>query len=190
MFYVIVTVLCLFSCGQGKFPAPVDNSTSLEKFLVSYHKDYPDWLINDVVAQKTNDSLMAVFESMADTIFNGYPMKAVTVRQYTASIYCVNLEAWQKPYSFELKDEINEIGGNIIAFVSEEQALKVKEDEFYTFKGKFIKRTNHEFYQSTTGSSIHYTDGYGVKKNDTWKDKYDFGFGILVYNVDSLMLYK
>ena len=187
---MMVTVLCLISCLQGKFPSPVDNSTTLEKFLTGYHKNHPDWLINDVVAQKTNDSLMVVFESMADTIFNGYPMKALTVRQYTDSTYCVNLQAWQRPYSFNLKDEINEIGGDIIAFVSEEQAMKIQEDEFYTFKGKFIKRTNHDFYLSTTGMSMHYTDGYGVKKNDTWKDKYDFSFGILVYTVDSLMLYK
>lgn len=184
-----VAALSIISCGQ-RSSAVVDNSTPLEKFLEGYHETHPDWLINDIVAQKTNDSLMTAFESAADTIFDRYPMKAVSVRQYTDSTFCVNLRAWQRPYGFSLKKGINEIGGDIIALVSEEQALKVKEDDFYTFKGKFVKRTNHEFYQETTGMRMHYTDRYGVTRDDTFKDEYEFNFGILVYVVDSLMAYK
>lgn len=126
---------------------------------------------------------------MADTIFNGYPMKVVTVSQYKGDYY-VNLRAWQKPYGFKLKDEINEIGGDIIAKVSEDQAMKIKEDEFYTFTGKFVKRTNFDYFLIMTKRSMHYTDEYGVKKNPTWKDRYDFGFGILIYDADTLMLYR
>lgn len=188
-FIPIVISLCFISCGQVT-TSPVDRSTSLEKFLDGYHNTHPDWLINDVVAKKTNDSLMISFENAADTIFDMYPLKAIAIKQYSDSTYCVNLRAWQLPYGFELKNGIREIGGDIIAIVSEEQALKVKQDKFYTFKGKFIKRTNHDFYEEATGLSMHYTDNYGVTKDDYFEDEYRFGFGILVYAVDSLMIYK
>ncbi|MCR4852784.1 MAG: hypothetical protein K5893_04265 [Prevotella sp.] len=187
---LLFSVFFLVSCEQKKgVTTELDKSTPIEKLLVSYHKSHPDWLINDVVARKTNDSLMVLFESMADTIFNGYPMKAITVNEYSKGGFCVSLQAWQTPYNFELKDEINEIGGDVIALVSEEQALKIKEDEFYTFKGHFVKRTNHDFFQKMTGLSMHYTDNYGVEKDDTFNDKYSFGFGMLVYTVDTLIHY-
>lgn len=186
-------VLGLISCGHNGTGLLTieknDNSTSLEQFLEDYHKDHPNWLINEIVAKKTNDSLMAIFESVADTIFNDYPLKAISVNEYEKGCFCVGLQAWQKPSGFELNNNINIIGGDIIALVSKEQALQVKIDEFYCLKGKFVKRTNHDFYQSMTKQIMPYTDGYGVKKDETWKEKYDFGFGILVYVVDTLIVY-
>ena len=189
--FITFLVFSLSSCGprNNLSSVEVDKSTPIEKLLVNYHKSHPDWLINDVVARKTNDSLMVIFESMADTIFDGYPMEAVTVNEYEKGGFCINLRAWQKPYGFKLKDEIDEICGDIIALVSEEQALKVKEEDFYTFKGHFVKRTNHDFYTNMTKMSMHYTDEYGVKKDELFDDKYNFGFGILVYIVDSLIHY-
>lgn len=191
--YLIAIIVCFISCNQKRnslvTEVTTDSSTSIEKFLVSYHKSHPDWLINEAVARRTNDSLMTIFESMADTIFNGYPFEAVCVNEYEKGGFCVNLRAWQRPRGFELKDEIHEIGGDILALVSEEQALKVKEKDFYTFKGHFVKRTNHDFFVQMTRRSMHYTNDYGVDQDDILKDKYNFGFGILVYMVDTLAHY-
>lgn len=167
---IIVPVLCLASCAYFSTQKDISGvkTTSLEKFLDNYHKTHPDWLINEVIAKRTNDSLMTLFESVADTIFNDYPMEAVVVREYTSGRYCVNLRAWKTPEGFILNDSIHEIGGDIIALISEKQAMKIKEGDFYTFKGNFIKRTNHEFYQEMTLRRMHYTDDYGVKKHDSF----------------------
>ena len=112
----------------------------VETFVIKFLKAHPDWLNNDLATKEANKDFEseAINQIKDPNFLEDVPMKLVDVsdrwNKYTATF--VTLNSYD---GFYYNHPIDEISYEVIGEISKETAMKLKQDDTYFIKFKFIK---------------------------------------------------
>jgi hypothetical protein len=187
-FIVILSVLGSCSLKRERTQM-VERKLPVELFIDSFIKQYPDYRLNDITIQRTNEIFRKI---VLDTLkvydlLLGVPMRLADMNRVNNKTM-VHFDTWIKPREWDYMGVLHSLNTDIIASVNDSLISVLKNDEYYNIHGKLIKRLNDPaIARFLFGRMIPlYTNSISIGKHDIFDDMIEVNLGILHYQIDSL----
>lgn len=187
--YLLVALNLLSSCGYTPSNNTTSPKTRLETFVENFRDRYPDGYINDVVADRSNEEFKKeIVDSLSNNplFLTDIPLKLEGCKEYSKGKYAAHFQSWITPYWFEWQsDKLHEVGFDIIAIVSEDLVLALKEKEYYYVFGKFQKFISYKETSKYVDEAL-YTPRIGLFNEVIPKGYYNIDLGFMLFDVTSV----
>lgn len=185
----------LFSCGNQPRVSKVDDKTNLETFIEDFRSRYPKGLDNDAQREKMNEAFKSeVTDSLSKSswLLENYPLQCQGVLNHESdtSLCYVHFQSWIQPNSFKFKNrDLHEVGFDVVATVPAKYIDLLKEDDYYTIKGKLIDFIPYELFKTYT-NHMAYTAYIGISPEIGVSDWFNVDFGMMLFDIEDIKPYN
>jgi hypothetical protein len=190
-FFMFAALLSMISCVKpGERTRMVDKKLPIEELVDSFMMQHPNYLNNEVTMEEGDKEFQKIIIDTTTNYLEGIPMELVAINK-NGKAYMAQFQSWIKPNGFEYQAPIYKVNFDILTAIPDSLISTLKEKDYYILEGAVIERmANMRVLETLLGkSSMGTTPIFGIRKNDTWDDKYDVNMGLIYFHMTSIEPY-
>jgi hypothetical protein len=190
-FILLISLAILTSCNQSKKTENQEQKIVKRKtdlMLESLEKKYPNYKENQIVRENMQNDLDKKIASVYKLNFlDDIPVKVFRMGKNPhgkGALIQFHTDNFNTDNRNLLSDRLN---FDIIGFMTEEKASKLKEDGTYLISGKMLKRLNQtEVFLIVP--QVYYSPGTTISKDIIYDEIFNYNIGDLLMEIDNAKL--